>query len=87
MYNCECKEEYNIDPSAKESGATWLQNEVEFFFPEKKGDRRLMQIYVLVKYIGTPSHVYGGGLYEITTALGWEHLVGNKHVFGNGTIK
>lgn len=74
---CSPMDHWEQEEGAPRKGHTYFQHQVNFFLPEAKDEKnRLMQIWVEVRYLGTPPKTYGMGAYEITRALGWEHLEG-----------
>jgi hypothetical protein len=87
---CECchspMDHWDVRQDVPQSGWTNLQNAIEYFIPQMKGDRRLMQVYVGVRFIGEPPRMHGGGVYEVTHALGYEFLIGRRFGIGYSSI-
>lgn len=89
---CDCcnkneMDSWTIRKDVPQSGYAFLQNVVSEFFPDRPDDKRIISVYVGVKYIGTPPNVHGGGVYEITSTIGFDHMVGRRFGIGYGCIE
>lgn len=93
MNNCKCKEchttpidNWNIRTDVPQYGSTYLQQQIRDLIPELSRDTRLLSAHVLVKFIGQPPNMHGGGVYEVTACFGFDHLVGRRYGFGYDKI-
>lgn len=88
---CECgrherPEDWERRQDVPQYGTGNLQHEVSEIIPELPHDRRLIQVYCILEYVGTPSNVHGAGVYRIAKCLGFEHLEGRMYTFGYSRV-
>ena len=83
--NCNPIDNWKKRTDVPQYGSAYLQQSAGTFFKDAKSDQ-LVSIYVLVRYIGEPPNMRGGGVYKIETAFGYPELVGHMYSFGYSRI-
>jgi hypothetical protein len=88
--NCDCNENpihsCTQEPHAPVCGTAFIQFPANVFFKGAENNQ-LVSIFCFVRYVGTPPHLYGGGVYKVEIANGYPDLIGNMYSLSYSSVK